>query len=61
MFQIYVFNYKKEKNIEQTTSKAALYQEAEKLLFASPVNADAEFSDDGEGSSDGEESSDSEH
>ena len=62
MFQIYVFNYKKEKNIEQTTSKAALYQEAEKLLFASPpVNADAEFSDNGEGSSDGEESSDSEH
>ena len=71
MFQIYVFNYRKEKNIQKTKSKAACYKEAECFL-ASRVNADAGFSDgecdvgsseDGEwdaGSSDGEESCDSE-
>ena len=60
-FQIYVFNYRKEKNIQKTKAKAAVYQEAENV-FTSRFNADASGSaddtsvDDGESSSDDEES-----
>ena len=55
-FQIYVFNYRKEKNVQTTKAKAAVYQEAENV-FTSRFNADASGSaDDGESSSDDEES-----
>ena len=51
-FLIYVFNYRKEKNIQTTKSKAACYKEAE-CFFASRVNVDANVD---VGSSDGESS-----